>query len=148
MSGPGGYHAPRNPAPASGPGKLSRRTDGGPAQKLMTPTGMPYGETGQLEQAERSAPMAQSPSVPTAPVGGPPAGPDLAGLGDPTARPGEPVTAGSPVGPGPGPEALARPFGSTSETYGPLTNLLSNLAASDATGALAALMLEAQRRGV
>lgn len=28
-------------------------------------------------------------------------------LDDPTARPGEPVTAGLPMGPGPGPEALA-----------------------------------------
>jgi hypothetical protein len=51
MAGDGGYQAPRNPAPVSGPGKLSKRTDGGPAQALMTPTGLPYGEAGALDQA-------------------------------------------------------------------------------------------------
>jgi hypothetical protein len=33
-------------------------------------------------------------------------------LTQPTARPSEPVTAGLPVGPGPGPQALAQPYGS------------------------------------
>lgn len=144
----GGYMAPRNPAPASGPGKLSRRTDGGPAQKLMTPTGLPYGATGQLAAQEHAAPMSQSPSVPTAPVGGPPSGPELVGLADPTQRPGEPVTAGSPLGAGAGPEALTPPFGTVSESYGPLSTLLAGIVGGDATGALASLLMEAQRRGV
>ena len=148
MAGKGGYQAPRNPAPASGPGRLSQRTDGGPSQKLMTPTGLDYGEAGALDAQEHAAPMSQTPSVPTMPVGGPPAAPELVGLADPSNRSGEPVTAGSPLGPGPGPEALARPFTAVAETYGPLTQLLSSLSASDATGALAALMLEAQRRGL
>jgi hypothetical protein len=148
MVGVGGYQAPRNPAPASGPGKLARRTDGGPAQKIMTPTGLPYGSAGQLADQEHAAPMAQSPSVPTAPVGGPPAGPDLIGMSDPSLRPNEPVTAGSPLGAGPGPEALRQPFGTVSESYGPLSSLLAGIVGGDATGALASLLMEAQRRGV
>lgn len=147
MVGVGGYQAPRNPAPVSGPGKLARRTDGGPAQKIMHPEGLPYGENQALADQQRAAPMAQSPSVPTMPVS-PPSGPELTGFSDPTTRPGEPVTAGSPMGAGPGPEALMGPYGNAATTYGPLSDLLSRLAGSDTTGALAALVMEAQRRGV
>jgi hypothetical protein len=147
MSGRGGYQAPRNPAPASGPGKLSRRTDGGPAQKIMVPTGQAYGDASAMSQQEHAAPMSQSPSVAPAPVT-PPPGASPAGLADPTARPDEPVTAGSPLGAGPGMEALAAPFGTASESYGPLASMLSNIAGSDTTGAIAALLMEAQRRGV
>lgn len=146
MAGVGGYQAPRNPAPVSGPGKLARRTDGGPAQKIMTPTGLPYGETGQLADQQRAAPLSQSPSVPTADVGQD-AGPDLVGFDAPSSRPGEPVTAGVGVGPGPGPEALT-PGMTAVSSYGPLTNMLSELSASDASGSIAALMMEAQRRGL
>lgn len=148
MSGPGGYHAPRNPAPASGPGRLSRRTDGGPAQKIMTPTGLPYGATGDLAAQEHAAPLSQSPSVPTAMPGGAGAQPDLVGLTDPTTRPGEPVTSGVDIGEGPGSSALARPYGTVSQSYGPLSTLLAGIAGSDATGAIASLLMEAQRRGV
>lgn len=35
---------------------------------------------------------------------------DVPSLGDPTANPNEPVTAGLPIGPGPGPEALNIPI--------------------------------------
>lgn len=147
MAGVGGYQAPRNPAPVSGPGRLSRRTDGGPAQKIMNPGGLPYGDNQALTDQQRAAPMAQSPSTPTMQVQ-PPGGPELTGFADPTTRPGEPVTAGSPMGAGPGPEALMGPYGSAAESYGPLSNLLSSLAGSDTTGALAALVMEAQRRGV
>lgn len=149
MAGVGGYQAPRNPAPVSGPGKLSQRTDGGPSQKIMVPTDLPYGEAGAMDAQEHGAPMAQSDSVPTMPTGGPAAGPDLIGLADASTRPGEPVTAGVDIGPGPGSSALLAPTGVTAAaTYGPLANLLANLSASDTTGALANLMLEAQRRGV
>lgn len=144
MAGVGGYQAPRNPAPASGPGRLSRRTDGGPAQKIMHPTGLPYGATGQLDAQQHAAPLSQSPSVPTMPVGGgQAAGPDLVGLGDPSMRPDEPVTAGSPMGAGPGPEVIMpqRPAGE-------ISGILSRLAASDMTGSLAALYQVAIQRGL
>lgn len=147
MSGRGGYQAPRNPAPVSGPGKLSRRTDGGPGQKLMVPTGLPYGDAGALNAQEHAAPLSQQPSVPASPVVAPGGSPPV-GLADPTLRPGEPVTAGSPLGEGPGPEAIRGPFGNAAESYGPLSTLLAGIAGSDATGAIASLLLEAQRRGV
>src|SRR5690349_20735727 len=104
MAGRGGYQAPRNPAPVSGPGKLSKRTDGGPGQKIMTPTGLPYGEAGALEAQQKSAPLAQSPSVPAADVGS--GGPDIVGFGEPSQYPNQPVTSGAAMGAGPGPEAL------------------------------------------
>ena len=42
-NGHGGYRKPEHPAPASGPGRLSKRTDGGPGQKLANYTGLDYG---------------------------------------------------------------------------------------------------------
>ena len=146
MAGVGGYQAPRSPAPASGPGRLSRRGVGGPAQKIMTPTGLPYGEAGALDAQQHAAPLSQSPSVAPADPGG--GGPALPGMLDPSTRPDEPVTAGVDIGAGPGSEALARPYGSVSESYGPLSTLLAGIAGSDSTGALASLLMEAQRRGV
>lgn len=90
----GGYQQPSNPAPVSGPGRLSRRTDGGPASQTPPPTtGMPYGENAELDDIAASAPLAA-------------ASPPSVGFGDPTTAPDEPVTAGNPLGPGPGPEAL------------------------------------------
>lgn len=143
MAGKGGYQAPRNPAPVSGPGKLSKRTDGGPAQALMTPTGLPYGEAGALDAAQRGAPLSQMDSVPTAAVGGPGAGPEVVGMGEPSRRPGEPVTAGSPLGPGPGPEVLGR-----APQQGQLSQMLSQLSASDISGEVAALYEQALMRGL
>ncbi len=89
----GGYQRPKHPAPVSGPGKLSRRTDGGPASQ--TPAyieGLPYGEGQETLDLQREAPMAAAEPVRR--------------LTDPTDRPDEPVTAGSPFGAGPGPEVL------------------------------------------
>ena len=40
----GGYRKPENPAPSSGPGALSQRTDGGPAQGAKYIPGLPYGQ--------------------------------------------------------------------------------------------------------
>jgi hypothetical protein len=44
----GGYQKPSKPASVSGPGKLSRRTDGGPAQKLRDIPDAKYGENAGL----------------------------------------------------------------------------------------------------
>ena len=41
--GRGGYRAPSNPAPVSGPGALSQRTDGGATQPATYISGLPYG---------------------------------------------------------------------------------------------------------
>jgi len=110
----GGPRTPTNPAPVSGPGALSQRTDGGPGkQPLRTPTGMPYGEGGALTQLQKGAPLAASPGGNTpAPAGGAgPAGPpaNVTPFGAPSQQPGTPVTAGAALGPGPGPEALGIP---------------------------------------
>ena len=104
----GGYRRPANPAPVSGPGKLSRRTDGGPSSKSAVQGvremsgGGKYGERKALEEAQGGAPMAGNPVMgvapamaTSAPVGGP-----ATGLFDPSERPNEPVTSGLPVGPG------------------------------------------------
>lgn len=109
-NGHGGKRRPRKPAPVSGPGRMSRRTDGGPQQTQAQMTGMGYGENQDFMDIQSSAPMAATPSVPAprmrrAPqemsvTQGMPSAP--AELFAPTQRPDEPVTAGAPVGMGPG----------------------------------------------
>jgi hypothetical protein len=102
----GGARTPRNPAPVSGPGQLSRRTDGGPQQTTVPMTGMAYGENADFNDMQSAAPMAAAPSVSntrtrnTSPTGQRAAATPLF---SPTQRPDEPVTAGAPFGPGPGP---------------------------------------------
>lgn len=93
MSGKGGYQPPKHPAVASGPGAMSQRTDGGPAdQKARWIPQDQYGGATELMGIQRGAPMEASPEpVP---------------LHAPTQYPHEPVTAGAARGPGPGPEVL------------------------------------------
>lgn len=83
----GGYREPANPAPVSGPGALSQRTDGQGVRRLPNAA---YGESAQFEADQAGAPMA---------------GAQITPFDAPTARPGEPVTAGAAMGPGMGPEA-------------------------------------------
>jgi len=133
----GGPRTPTNPAPVSGPGQLSQRTDGGPGkQPLGTPTGMPYGEGGALTQLQKSAPMAASPGGATpAPAGGTgPAGPpaNVTPFGASTQQPGTPVTAGAALGPGPGPEALGIPNAPSADmkalvNYLPVLEMMANM---------------------
>lgn len=107
MAKQGGYRRPSNPAPVSGPGKLSRRTDGGPSSKSAVQGvremsgGGKYGERKALEETQAGAPMQGNPVQAQAPaMAAMPPGPPAAGLFDPTQRPNEPVTSGLPVGPG------------------------------------------------
>lgn len=106
----GGYQRPSNPAPVSGPGAMSKRTDGGPAQKLRELPDAQYGEAATFRELQHSAPLAQSPSPGgslTTPSGGgavPPIGFD-----QPTQYPDRPVTTGIDLGPGAGSEALHAP---------------------------------------
>ena len=109
MAGPnGGYRKPTNPAPVSGPGQLSQRTDGGPQQVQANMTGMPYGENAEFNTMQSMAPMSASPSArsPRASARsakGAGGGMSATPLFAPTQRPDEPVTAGAPFGPGDGP---------------------------------------------
>lgn len=105
MAGRGGYQAPRRPAPTSGPGALSRRTDGGPQAKRQL-SGQEYGARQEFDQIQSGAAMASSPDAGARTADVARALPPITPLGAPTERPTEPVTAGSPSGPGVGMEAL------------------------------------------
>lgn len=90
-TGRGGRRTPTTPAPVSGPGALSRRTDGGASQPVRVASGGKYGERQAMESLQQAAPMAAgagaAPPPPTAPL--------PAAFG-PTQRPAEPITAGLP----------------------------------------------------
>lgn len=102
--------------PRKPPGDYANRDSAAAAaQPVRTPTGLPYGEANQLEQAQRAAPLAGAPPAAAAPNPQPQGGlaqaleaargmaMPLTNLRSPTERPNEPVTAGLPVGAGPGP---------------------------------------------
>lgn len=102
----GGKRTPRNPAPVSGPGQLSRRTDGGPQQTAAQITGMPYGENAEFNTMQSQAPLsAAGQTTARATRGGQRGGggPQATPLFSPTQRPNEPVTSGASFGPGEGP---------------------------------------------
>lgn len=140
------------------------RTDLGSQPNLpaRVATDQTYGKAQSQLEAQRTIPMAP-PSVPLAPggaspapgassvVGSAPGAPPVlpGGLGDlhrPTERPFEPVTAGAPTGPGPGPEALANgpanPAGNTT-----LSTMLAQVARSSGSQAVAALAQHALAAG-
>ena len=94
----GGYRAPSNPAAVSGPGALSQRTDGNPAQPATYISGLPYGQGQETYSNQVAAPMAGSP-FPT---------PDTTPLFAPTTRPNEAVTSGIDMGEGAGSQAMGR----------------------------------------
>ncbi|MGW2513649.1 hypothetical protein ACWC0A_30495 [Streptomyces scopuliridis] len=105
----GGYRKPSSPAPVSGPGALSRRTDGGPSQPQRLPSGGAYGERQNLEQLQQGAAMSQTPG---GDVGAPTpvdVTEGLVGFGEPSQMPEESVTAGAAMGAGPGLESLGLP---------------------------------------
>jgi hypothetical protein len=96
----GGYRQPNNPAPVSGPGALSQRTDGGATEGMTQPqqdyTGFAYGQNKGLEEQQGGAGMAGNPF----PMAG------IVELSAPTQRPTEPITSGINYGDGPGTEAM------------------------------------------
>ena len=95
--GRGGYRRPSNPAPVSGPGALSQRTDGGPAtQPQMVASGGAYGDRKEMLDIQSGAPMAGGGATPP---------PSAIPFDAPSMNPDEPVTAGAALGPGIGPEA-------------------------------------------
>jgi hypothetical protein len=105
----GGYQRPANPAPVSGPGRLSKRTDGGPSQPVRPISGLPYGENQELNTTQGMAPMSgtgagQQSVAPDVSLG------DMSpNLTDPSNQPGTSVFDGMGFGPGAGPEGLATP---------------------------------------
>lgn len=104
------------------PGTSTTRTDllSPRPQPVTTPTGLPYGEAGQLAQAQSAVPVPNAPQAtggPQPPAAQPGGMDESAVLGAatamaphppihrPTERPGEPITAG--MGPGGSPLAVA-----------------------------------------
>jgi hypothetical protein len=106
----GGYRKPNNPAPVSGPGALSQRTDGGPGDKQAARyiSGLPYGEGQQMMNTQQSAPMAAAPGIESSGMAMAPgmAAPPIVPLTAPSSRPNEPITAGINLGPGPDSSSL------------------------------------------
>lgn len=112
MAGVGGYQKPGSPAPVSGMGAQSQRTDGGPAdkQRLRYIANLPYGEGQEFMDIQSGAPMEASPAPTStgarravASTGG---GGGIIPLTAPSMRPNEPVTNGAELGAGAGLEAL------------------------------------------
>jgi len=131
--------APMNPlAGPSGPGKYSTRTD-----KLdMGSTS--YGEGVETAAIKSGAPLAKTPDTrptPAAEVRAA-AGEAVTPLFAPSERPDEPITAGIPMGAGPGPEALmmAKQTIKTSDT-------LAKMLPFDTTGEIGILYQQALARG-
>lgn len=134
----GGYRKPNNPAPVSGPGRLSQRTDGGPMDKQPVramPSDGQYGARKASVDMQSAAPMAAA--QPAA------KGPALAGIFDPTTKPNEPVTAGNILGAGAGPEALNLP-----NTTPSLTSTLRRLSGVDTTGEVEYVLNMLNERGI
>jgi hypothetical protein len=92
---------PQNPAGVSGPGALSKRTDGGPAQALRDLPNAKYGENSQFQSLQQGASLSASPSpqgqAQPAPGGSPqelppnPLASQVTPLSAPTARPNYPI---------------------------------------------------------
>ena len=120
MAEPGGYRRPGNPAPVSGPGAMSARTDGGPAdsQPMRALPDAGYGEQAEFMNIQAGAPMAAE---------GPPPGMMPVGIDAPSMRPEEPITAGAAMGPGPGPENLPSMQSAMTEDMRALTRYLPML---------------------
>lgn len=89
-----------------GPGQFARRTDRQPVRQV---TDAAYGEQKTFREQQQAAPMVDT-NLPAdgAPVVVDPAA-GVTPFGAPSERPDEPVTAGAPFGPGPGPEVLGIP---------------------------------------
>lgn len=111
-NGHGGYRKPAHPAAVSGPGKLSRRTDGQPKMQLPDPK---YGEQSQFQSIQGGAPMAQAAPLPSPSSAPAQASTPITPLSAPSQQPGTPVTAGSQYGPGPGPVSLNIPDPGTAD---------------------------------
>lgn len=98
----GGYRRPNNPAPVSGPGALSQRTDGGAIDGMTQPmqsyTGGTYGSNKAMAEQQGGAAMAGTPfqdAVSMPPLITP------VSLDTPTQFPDEPLSYGANYGEGP-----------------------------------------------
>jgi hypothetical protein len=93
----GGKRTPADPAPVSGPGALSQRTDGGPTQAPQSFPAQFQGQRQGLAELQGAAPMEGGSGAPPVVGQGSPLPPGISpeGILGPTNRPMEPVDAGS-----------------------------------------------------
>jgi len=119
MAERGGYRAPSNPAPVSGPGALSQRTDGGPTQGATYISGLPYGQGQETYSNQVAAPMAGNSFAMDMPTE----------LMAPTARRNESITTGVDVGDGAGSSVMNLPNQEPN-----IFMIMQNLAANDPSG--------------
>ena len=115
--------------PVSGPGKLSQRTD------MVNSDPNVYGDRKAMQETMSAAPMAKAQPIPSPP--------SITSLFAPTERPNEPVTTGSPLGAGAGPEILNLPARTFSATQ-----ILSRLAQNDPTGEVEMILQDLSSRGI
>lgn len=129
----GGYRQPSNPAPVSGPGMLSKRTDGGAMDGVQPPStqaprympGLGYGKGGENMANQEAAPLAGDPT----PKFEAPVVPPVVPLSAPPMFPEEPGTVGFDFGTGPGREVLRVPNMAFSPSY-----TVKTIADNDPTG--------------
>lgn len=117
----------------SGPGPYSQRTD---KQPVRNPGGLPYGDNQALQAIQEAAPMQAAPPLPP-----------VTPIHAPTELPGQPVTSGADLGPGPDSSALLN-MQPAQAAGSPLVTALSKASASDPSGSLAMLLTEAMKRGL
>jgi hypothetical protein len=128
--GRGGYRAPSNPAPVSGPGALSQRTDGAPTQGAKYISGLPYGQGQETYSNQVAAPMAGNTMGASATGSSGLVQMEMpTELMAPTQRPNEPITAGIDIGEGPGSEIMNLP-----NTKEPISTTMRKIAQFDPTG--------------
>ncbi len=130
MAQQGGYRKPNNPAPVSGPGSLSQRTDGGPTQPATYISGLPQGEGQATYDQQVAAPMMGA--VKMEDIEGANVTTDLSA---PTEFPNEPIHHGASWGDSPtiNPNSLGSISGSNP------TNIVYRMMSYDTSGKLEAL---------
>ena len=112
---------------------------------ISTVPNQEYGKATQQQEAQRAVPMAASPAptsqaAPTAPAGQPLPKPGSVDVFGKTQRPQEPVTAGVPFGPGPGPEIMSAQPIKMSQTLSSLSQGQAPSAMIDNIASMARLM--------
>jgi hypothetical protein len=145
---------PRGGRRSGAPGQAyPNRTDltaaGNKAQPIAAAPGQPYGAAKAQTDAMRAMPLPNAQAADASAVMQAARNFDLSAnaappLHRPTERPTEPVTAGAPLGPGPGPETLGTPPGMAPAS---LADMLNSLAPDDPSGGIAALASQAQALG-
>lgn len=136
----GGYRKPANPAPVSGPGSLSRRTDGGPVQAAQEIRTGQYGESKAVNEMQAAAPMAGN-RTPVRSM------PKVTPLLAPSNYPEKPGTYGMPFGEGPGPDVLALPE-PQEPVVRPMSQILADMVRYDNSGEVNALLEYLSDRGL